>query len=448
MAPATADSRPTTWTAHDYDELVDSPVEAGPFGLHRVNAAGVDFHIVWHDTISSPAGGTPDLLAKVAAGVARLGQAAIELWGPAPFDRYVMFFHESVEPGYLNGLEHVTSMVMQGPLEAAARPEPFFTMVAHEIMHAWNGRRMAPQGLGRGADLWRAAHTTALWLVEGGTEYYAEILALRAGIVDLTSFLAGLAEMITSYERTPGRLVTTLSESSFITWQFGDDRWNGAINYYLKGALTTWALDAEIRDLTDGERSMDDVMRALWERFGDHTEYLPEAIEDVSAEIAGAPLGEFFDHYLRTLDPVDWSVPAAKLGLELRVREGAALGMRAAGTAGALKVEHVDAFGPAEGAGIQTGDAVVTLGGKKASERLLAGAKSAGKPGATLVVQVLRGERLLDFDLILGTERLYDLAPCQTPSPRQQRILGDYLGIPAGEAGTTARQGAVPALRG
>ncbi|MBM3268970.1 MAG: M61 family metallopeptidase [Candidatus Sericytochromatia bacterium] len=431
VATALPPAQGGTWTARDYDELVDSPIEAGPFGLTTVGAAGVEWEVVWHDTLGSQPEGSPDLLAKVADGVARLGKAAADLMGPPPFSRYVCFFHESTEPGYLNGLEHQGSLVMQGPLEAGTRPEPFFTMVAHEIMHAWNGRRLAPQGLGRGCDLWRPAHTTALWLVEGGTEYYAEVLALRAGVVDVTTFLGGLADMISQYERTPGRLVTSLEEASFITWQFGDDRWNGAINYYLKGALVTWALDAELRDRTGGKRSMDDVLRALWERFGDHTEYLPEAIEDVAAEIAGGSLDEFFDRMLRSVEPIDWSVPAGKLGLDLRARDLAALGLRATGPAGGLKVEHVDAFGPAEEAGIQTGDILVTVGGKKATERALALAKASGRPGDALALQALRGERLLGFDLVLGGDRTYDLVPAERPSEKQQAILAAFLGTAA-----------------
>ncbi|MBM3276173.1 MAG: M61 family metallopeptidase, partial [Candidatus Sericytochromatia bacterium] len=380
------------WLARDYDELLDSPIEAGPFGLRKVTEAAVDWEIVWHDLVGGPVEGTPELLDKVADGVTRLGKAAVRLLGPAPFERYVCFFHESVEPGYLNGLEHVGSLVMQGPLEAGTRPDGFFCMVAHEIVHAWNGRRLSPQGMGRGCDYWRPAHTTALWLLEGGTEYYANVLCLRSGMHDQTTFYQNIAELITGYERTPGRLVTTLEEASFITWNFGDDRWNGAINYYLKGALTCWALDAEIRDRTDGERSLDDVIRALWERYGDHTEYLPEAVEDLASEIAGSDLSAFFDRFLRSVEPIDWDGVASKMGLELRRREVATLGLRASGQSGGLKVEHIDAFGPAEDAGMQVGDVIVTIGGKKAAERMLSTVRLGNKAGDTVKIAALRGD--------------------------------------------------------
>lgn len=415
------------WTASHYDALWDSPIEAGPVGFLRTHAAGVDWEIVWHDTLSSPPQGTPEIWAKVADGVCRLGKAAVELLGPAPFKRYVCFFHESTEPGYLNGLEHVGGLVMQGPLEIQGKADGFFQMVAHEIVHAWNGRRLAPVGLGRGADLWKPAHTTGLWVVEGVTEYYAALLCLRAGIQDPMTYYANLAEMISSYERTPGRRFTTLEEASFITWNFGDDRWNAAINYYLKGALTAWALDAEIRDITGGERSLDDVIRALWAEYGDHTEYEPRAVERIAENIAGAPLGDFFDLFLRSVEPIDWGAVAAKMGLELSFRETASLGMRASGPAGALKVEGVEAYGAAENAGLQAGDVLVTVNGKKATERLLGQARAAGKPGDRLALQALRGDRLLEFELVLGADRIYDLMPIARPTSRQARILESYL---------------------
>ncbi len=414
------------WKARDYDALWDSPIEAGPVGVVKASAAGVDWEVVWHDMVAAPSDGSPELLAKVAEGICKIGQAAVALFGPAPFERYVSFFHESVEPGYLNGLEHVGGMVIQGPLEAHSRPDPFFQMVSHEIVHAWNGRRLSPKGLGRGCDLWRPAHTTALWVVEGITEYYAALLCLRAGMQDPAAYYSNLAEMITSYERTPGRKFTTLEEASFITWNFGDDRWNAAINYYLKGALTAWALDAEIRLLTGGERSLDDVVRALWAEYGDHTEYEPSAVEHIAENVAGAPLEDFFDRYLRTVEPIDWAAVADKMGLQLAFKEVSSLGMRATGPAGGLKIEGIEAYGAAENAGLQIGDVVVTVDGKKASDRVLAVARSAAKPGDKLSLQALRGDRLIDFDLCIGADRVYELTPVAKPSAEQARHLDAY----------------------
>lgn len=414
------------WEARNYDALWDSPIEAGPVGFLKASAAGVDWEIVWHDTIGSPPQGTPDIWAKIADGVCKIGSAAVTLLGPAPFKRYVCFFHESVEPGYLNGLEHVGGLVIQGPLEVQGKADAFFQMVSHEIVHAWNGRRLSPVGLGRNADLWKPAHTTGLWVVEGVTEYYAALLCLRSGVQDPATYYANLADMIGSYERTPGRRFTTLEEASFITWNFGDDRWNAAINYYLKGALTAWALDAEIRDITLGERSLDDVVRALWAEYGDHTEYPPSAVERIAEHIAGAPLGDFFDLYLRSVDPLDWAAVAAKMGLVLSTKEIAALGLRATGPAGALKVEGIEAHGSAENAGLQVGDVVVTVDGKKATERVLSISRLAAAPGARMKLQALRGERLIDFDLTVGIDRIYDLAPVAKPTAQQARILDSY----------------------
>ncbi|MBU6429183.1 MAG: hypothetical protein KGR26_09255, partial [Cyanobacteria bacterium REEB65] len=285
LTPAGADS----YGAPDYDALADAPLEAGEFGHGSVVAEGVTWEIAWD-------GSDPEQAVKrVCSVLPVLAREAVAIFGPAPFDRYVCFLHDCDEPGYLNGLEHRTSMAIQGPLDVLTRPTPFFVMMAHEILHAWNGQRLAPTGLYRpGCDYFRPAHTTALWVVEGWTEYFASLLCLRAGLLDPPAYLANLADFFDSYFRTPGRRCTTLEEASFITWNFGDDRWNGAINYYLKGLLAAFALDIEIRVRTGGRRALDDVLRALWEQYGDRLPYEPADVERLAAEIAGQDLGDFF----------------------------------------------------------------------------------------------------------------------------------------------------------
>lgn len=409
--------------AADFDELVDAPLEAGRFASISVEAEGVTWEVVW-DGNREPAG---PALAAISRALPGLAREAVKLFGPAPFSRYVMFFHDCAEPGYLNGLEHRTSMAMQGPLDVVSHPEPFFTMVAHEIIHAWNGQRMAPHGLFRpGCDYFRPAHTTALWVVEGWTEYFASLLMLRAGQLDPSAYLAHLAETLDSFHRTPGRLCSTLEESSFITWNFGDDRWNGAINYYLKGLLAAFALDVEIRVATGGARSLDDVARALWTRYGARQSYAPSDVERLAAEIAATDLTSFFDLHLRSTADPDFGAIASRLGLELKITERAALGMRASGPDGAIKIEGVEAFGPAERAGLQVGDVLVALGeGQKATEDALAAVAADFRPDELLAVQFFRGDALCQTSIRIGSARRHRLIPKLGSHP----LAADYLAI-------------------
>ncbi len=435
----------------DFDALADAPLEAGDFALATVSAAGVRWEIAWHGDTSEQGqsrsrdgragrAGANDVLGRICEAIPALAREAVRLLGQAPFSRYVMFFHECQEPGYLNGLEHRTSMAMQGPLDVLSDPTAFFTMVIHEILHAWNGQRMAPLGLFRpGCDYFRPAPTTALWVVEGWTEYFASLLMLRAGLLEPSGYLAHLAETLDAFYRTPGRRCTTLEESSFITWNFGDDRWNGAINYYLKGLLTAFALDVELRVATGGRRSLDDVARELWQRYGDRQAYAPsdverlaqELLDDAMTEPADRPVGlagdlaGFFDLHLRSTEDPDFGAIAARLGLKLTVTERATLGLRTSGSNGELKIEGIEAYGPAENAGLQAGDVLVAIaGGTRVTESALTAAIGGSRPGETLVLTFFRNGEMQQTTVALGAVRRHRL----TPLPGAQPLLEGYLG--------------------
>ncbi|MBI6546736.1 MAG: M61 family metallopeptidase [Cyanobacteria bacterium NC_groundwater_1444_Ag_S-0.65um_54_12] len=427
VATALTQISPGLYRADDYDALIDAPIEAGSFATAAVDAAGVRWEVAWHDTQTVNHLKTPSGLLPVTKGIAKIAAAAVKLFGTAPFTRYVCLFHECEEPGYLNGLEHAASLAIQGPLALASRPDAFFTMVAHEIFHAWNGRRLTPEGLGRNCDYWRPAHTTALWVVEGITEYYASLLCLRAGLLDQAAYLRQLGELITSYERMPGRHIATLAESSFITWNFGDDRWNSAVNYYVKGALTAWALDAEIREQTDNARSLDDLMRALWEKHGNAVPYQSATVETLAASIAGCSLDNFFDRQLRSTQEIDWSRTCRKLGLELRTRQNPALGISASGAPGALKIGKIEAYSPAEEAGLQANDVLVAISGLRASEELLADIGKLVIPGERLTMSYFRGDRLCAAELPVGSSTTFQVVPAARPSKSQTAILASYL---------------------
>ncbi len=452
---------PGFW-APDFDALADAPLEAGAFALAAVEAEGVRWEIVWHGDASeakpsrahdggAERAGSDAVLERIREAIPALAREAVRLFGPAPFSRYVMFFHEGPEPGYLNGLEHRTSMAMQGPFEVLSEPTAFFTMVIHEILHAWNGQRMAPLGLFRpGCDYFRSAQTTALWVVEGWTEYFASLLMLRAGLIEPAGYLAHLADTLDAFYRTPGRRCTTLEESSFITWNFGDDRWNGAINYYLKGLLAAFALDVELRVATEGRRSLDDLARELWRRFGDRQPYAPSEVERLAQEIlddatvAPAPgshatprLAGFFDLHLRSTEDPDYGAIAGRLGLSLSFTERATMGLRTSDGDGSLKVAGIEAFGPAEDAGLQAGDWLVAIapgdpeegrpglaGGTRATESTLAAAVGSGRPGSRRILTFFRHGNLHQTTVALGAVRRHRL----TTLPGAQPLLEAYLG--------------------
>ncbi|MEB3299950.1 MAG: hypothetical protein VKO21_10765 [Candidatus Sericytochromatia bacterium] len=341
------------WHAADWDTLIEAPIEAGPWHEEAsVEAGGVTWEVVHHDVLGPGHPGVSAMLPQLAATMGTLGLAAAEVFGELPFRRYQAIFHECEEPGFLNGLEHREAMTMQGPLGLDGDLEGFLTMVAHEVFHAWNGRRLSPRGLERGTDYWRPGHTRGLWVVEGCTEYYASLLMLRTGLMTPAAWSRQLGGLVSALEATPGRKITTLAESSFITWNFMDDRWNGAVNYYLKGALMAWALDMELRERSGDRVALDDLMRRLWQVHGDHRPWEPDEVECLACELVPG-LETFFTEWLRTTRDPDWRVLARRAGLAHKIRKVPHVGLRL-GREG--RVASVEAGSPAEEAGVQRGD--------------------------------------------------------------------------------------------
>jgi predicted metalloprotease with PDZ domain len=265
-----------TYRAADYDELIDHPVEMGSFELASFSTAGATHEIV----IS---GRVPNLdVQRLCRDLQRICHAQIALFEPArpraPFKRYV-FFITVLTDGY-GGLEHRSSTALICARRAlpilgdAGLSDAYFTLlglVSHEYFHSWNVKRIKPAAFAS-YDLDRENYTRLLWLFEGFTSYYDDLILLRSGLIPAQRYLQALATIIADVRRNGGRRRQSAAESSFDAWikyyRPDENVGNAVVSYYKKGALIGLGLDLAIRMRTRGRRSLDDVMRALWQQFG------------------------------------------------------------------------------------------------------------------------------------------------------------------------------------
>lgn len=313
-----------TYQADDYGDLIDHPVEMGTFSL-------IPFHVL----------GVPHWLAltghhradevRLKADLSRICATQAALFGELPLDRY-LFLAQVTADGY-GGLEHrfSTSLLCareelpaQGMGQATPGYQRFLGLCSHEYFHLWHVKRIRPRAFME-QGLEREVHTRLLWVFEGITSYYDDLALVRGGCIDEAAYLGLLAEAITRVLRTPGRLVQTLAESSFDAWtkfyQPDENSPNTLVSYYAKGALVALALDLTIRRDTAGECSLDDVMRALWERHGRTRVGLEErGFEALAMAVTGLDLGDFFHQALDTTDDLDLAPLLAELGIGLRLR--------------------------------------------------------------------------------------------------------------------------------
>ena len=425
-----------TYIAGDYDELIDHPVEMGDFALASFKAHGVS-----HDIVIS--GRVPNLdMARLQADLKAICETQIAFFEPksnkAPMGRYV-FLTLAVGDGY-GGLEHRASTALicaRADLPVAGTPAKleandgylkFLGLCSHEYFHTWNVKRIKPAAFAP-YDLQNETYTPLLWLFEGFTSYYDDLLLVRAGIIDEATYLKLRAKTIGSVLRGGGRLKQSVAESSFDAWgkyyRQDENAPNAIVSYYTKGSLVALAFDLTIRAKTDGKKSLDDVMLALWQRFGRDfyaagsnagaegsargvTEAEVEALFD---DATGLRLKPLFNRYVRGTEDLPLNKLYAPFGVRLldeRKSNKPSFDVTIGRDGADSKLAQVHEGGAAHRAGMSAGDILVALdglriGGTPASlDTLLA----RYTPGQRVEVHAFRRDELMRFDVQLQGERV------------------------------------------
>jgi predicted metalloprotease with PDZ domain len=444
---ALPEGEPGMWRAASYDELVDSPFEIGTHALWEWETEGRRHRwAIWGR-------GNYDVQ-RLTFDTSRIVAAEKALWGELPYGAFTFILH--LTPGGSGGLEHRDSTLLQADRWSFRGPsyEHFLALTAHELFHAWNGKRLRPEGLGP-FDLTREAYTRELWVVEGITTYYTDVVLRRAGIITAQRYLERLAESVTRLFGVPGRFVQPLADASFDTWikfyRPDANSPNATISYYLKGSVVAMLLDLRIRQATVNARALDDVMRAMWERFGAADLPFPAGeVERVAAEVAGADLSAFFDAALRGRGELDYASGLAAAGLEL-VQGAAPAAAPAAATVGEpgarpaphdartgiqMKFENgrtvvgnVLADTPAWRAGLNAGDEVIALDGIRVGLDSLTARLMDRKPGERVTLTVFRRDELMNLPLQVehGPPQRWEIRPLAGATPEQVALREDWL---------------------
>ena len=432
--------------AQDFDTLVDSPVEVGPHQPLSFVASGVPHQVVvWGEP-------KPDAQ-RLVADLKTVCEAEAAFFGGLPFERY-LFLVYLTDKGR-GGLEHKASTTLlfarQG-FQTQKGWEDFLTLAAHEYFHLWNVKRIKPRALVP-FRYGEEAYTRLLWAFEGTTSYYDNLLVRRAGLMSPQRYLTRLGEALSTFAATPGRRVQTLEEASLTAWvkyyRPDENSVNSAVSYYLKGELVALCLDLTLRQLTSDAHSLDDVMRLLWERFGDGRGVPEDGVEAVAGEVAGQSLQPFFDRALRSTDELDFGI-LSHVGLvaHTRVRESA---NDRGGTPPRLKsgeprergwlgivprsgsaVASVLHGSPAMEAGLYAEDEVLALDGEKVDAAGLISRCDDRAPGTRITVHVFRRDRLVEVSVTLGNRPADGvwLGRVEKPSDAQKASYRLWVGAP------------------
>lgn len=420
-----------TFRADDFDTLVDSPIIIGNPVVREFTVDGKKHVLVLE--------GDPSLFDadRAAADIKKIVEEARDVMGPLPYPHYY-FLNMVVETG--GGLEHKNSfLTMSG--RYTTRTHRAYTgwlgLVAHEFFHAWNIKRLRPVELGP-FDYENENYVKTLWVAEGFTDYYSEVLPRRAGLATRDEFLDGLSNSIEAVQTTPGRLVTPLDMSSYDTWikQYRPDEntANTSVNYYPKGAVLAFLLDAKIRKATAGARSLDTGMQWAMQRYSGPKGFTPDQFYQVMSEAAGTDLKSWFASAAESTDELDYSEALDFYGLRFRPVDTrtarAYIGGATRNDGGRLVVSSVRRGTPAIAAGLNVDDEILAIDDVRVRADGLAARLEQYKPGDKVVVLVARRDKLTRLDLTLGADpgRAWRLEVSPTATAEQKARLEAWTG--------------------
>jgi len=440
--PAVSGQR-NTFRAENFDVLYDSPFLVSDFKTLSFEVRGVPHRIV----IDGEGNYDPERMRR---DVQKIVEASVELMGDVPYRDYTFMF--MLHPSAGGGLEHLNSTAIIWR-RYAFRPEAswddFLSLVAHEYFHLWNVKRIRPDALGP-FDYTGENYTRLLWVAEGITSYYENILSRRAGMISDKEYLTTIANSIRGLQNTPGRFEQSIEEASFDAWikyyRPDENTLNSAISYYDKGAIVGLLLDLEIRRRSAGAKSLDDVMRYLYnEHAKKNRNYTPEDFQRASEQMAGASLDDFFRRFVRGREELDYNTAFNAVGLQLLTTGAtttdaskpappaappkAYFGANLRQDGDRLVVSSVPAGTPAYNQGITFNDQIVALDGLRVNSTTFNARLEEKRPGDEVRVTVFRLDELRTFTIKLGgrAEENYRIVPLAQQTPEQRRLYDGWL---------------------
>lgn len=430
--PLPVADQPNTFTAADFDTLVDSPFEIGQHRLYEFEVLGKPHQLaIWGQGNADPA--------QIIADTEKIIETEAALFGGLPYERYLFLLHLTAQS--YGGLEHKNACSLIYPrfgFQSEEQYHRFMQLVAHEFFHLWNVKRIRPKALEK-FDYDAENYTPSLWFSEGTTSYYDVMLPLRAGIYDAQTCLKLLGKEITRFLTTPGRRVQPLAESSFDAWiklyRRDANSDNNQISYYLKGEMVSLLLDLLIRDKSGNQRSLDDVLRHLWQEFGQpEIGFTPEQLQSVIESVAEVDLTNFFHHCLHTTEELPLEEFLGRFGLKI-VSESTAgqppfLGLTLNADSGRDTIRFVEMGSPAQVAGIDPEDELLAIDGFRVKASQLNERLKNYRPGDTISVTVFHQDELRNCAVTLAEPRpkQYTLVPVEQPSAVQQSNFEGWLG--------------------
>lgn len=415
------------FVAPNYDVLADSPIETGINQHLTFSADGRDYDLViWGEGNYNAAQMQKDL--------AKLVQQTDAIWQGYPYQRYVFIVHAT--DGARGATEHLNSTVIQRDRFTFGKREDylaFLSTASHELVHTWNVKAYRPAELVP-YDYLNPNYSKLLWISEGSTSYFQNQLLLRAGLMTKDEFYADLAKRLDKFVHTPGRLVQSVSESSFDSWISlgGDHGTNFGVNIYSEGYIASWLMDELILKQSGRKASYRELHNQLYQRFGKTTAFTAKDVIAIASELTGEDQNPWWQQQVEK--PLNFEIDKllASFGLQWQQNKEREIfsGVTAENKAGFALVKKVERDSPAWKAGFTTEDLIVSVNGLQLKADLAERLKDF-KAGNKVQISYFRQGRLQHQVLVLADQPkgAGKVVPLSKPSRQQKAMHQAWLGV-------------------
>jgi predicted metalloprotease with PDZ domain len=399
---ALSDAQCKVYAFEDYDQLVDCPIEIGNQNEFEFLSAGVKHRVAMYGEANYN-------VAQLQKDMAKVVQAATDVFGSNPNKDYLFIIH-NVTDGQ-GGLEHKNSCVLSVNRWSYAGSNyiGFINLVAHEYFHLWNVKRIRPIELGP-FNYDQECYTSLLWVMEGITSYYDELLLRRAGFYTQEEFLSKLQSQINYVEGTPGSRVQPVAHASFDAWikayRPNENSSNTTMTYYSRGAVLGAILDAYLIQKTQTKKSLDGFMQELYKKYalGLQRGFTEAEFQQELSAYCGEDLQPFFDSYVNGTQIIPYQKYFEPMGLLVKDLTQAQPNIGAAFEGNEIvKVKQVRRGSAAEEAGLSVGDEVLICEGYRVDKSSLEGMLNSLAPGESMQLTIARDEKILQLKFVMKT---------------------------------------------
>ncbi len=359
-----------------------------------------------------------------------------ELWGELPYQKYLFMIH--CQPNAGGGTEHINSTILGVRPFVFSNPgsyKGFIGLVSHEYFHTWNVKQLRPKAFAP-YDFSKENYTEELWVSEGTTSYYDDLILVRAKFSNAKSYLENITQMVNNERSRYGNSIQPLAESSFDSWikywRGKQNSQNAESDYYSKGSQVSLLLDLEIRQRSKNKFSFDDVLRTMFKRFPSTKGFTNADLQKVCEELSGSSMKEIFTSFLYSTTPLPWNKILSYAGLEVVPKDSIRkinLGISLQDFGEKTRIINVMPNSSAERAMLDINDEIVALNGFRIRSSDFNERIASMKEGEEVSMTVFRNDKLKEIKIKLEYFGIpsFTVKKVNKPTELQIAIYEDWL---------------------